>query len=144
MDCRVSLPWDICLWLSWEPWDSISIFSPLGFKVIKPCICIVTMAPRLGWLSVRAFPTSHPLLYVKIVLLSGAGEEGMAGHGKSQWMEMNRLGTLIRGHHAQLIWFTLFLIADFLWAAQSIHRSLSSEAQSWGSFLAEMEKQYLS
>ena len=33
---------------------------------------------------------------------------------------MNRLGTLIRGHHTQLIWCTLMLIlqvVDFLWAA---------------------------
>lgn len=44
----------------------------LSFRVQgnKARICIVTMAPRLGWFSVRAFPTSHPLLYLKIGLLS--------------------------------------------------------------------------
>ena len=59
----------------------------LSFRVQgnKACICIVTMAPRLGWLSMRAFPTSHPLLYLKVVLLSTQELE------KRAWLGMESL-----------------------------------------------------
>ena len=59
----------------------------LSFRIQgnKACICIVTMAPRLGWLSARAFLASHPLLYLKVVLLSTQELE------KRAWLGMESL-----------------------------------------------------
>lgn len=61
---------------------SLTGLAAMGFnRHILPCriqgneihICLVTMAPLAYLLYVRAFPTSHSLLYLKIVLLSTQG-----------------------------------------------------------------------
>lgn len=88
----------------------------------KARVGTVTMAPLACLASWESISSIIPLVVFKncSIIYWGAGEEGMAGHGESQWMEMNRLGTLIWGHHTQLIWCTLIpslQVSAFLGAA---------------------------
>lgn len=66
----------------------------------KAHVHTVTMAPLPGLAFYESISNLMPLLFKNCsIVYLGTGEGEVTGHGETQWMEMNRLGTLTRIHH---------------------------------------------